>query len=407
MGQAEAIPGDAGWARRLAGLTGRIPRLPFPVVLLLLSLAIGVATGMDQSRFLAVFNRGFGQSLGYFAILLFSSFFLAASISRGEPINLGRLTVALSPFTGAGMVCPDTSYATLSPIAGRCRSSVAVGSYAGFKLLVPAGPLIIGVGLSADVSRPGFILMGAALTVPVMLAGLACLRFLPGMAEEDGRADGGLVSAGSASRLQTVRRLFPIGCLALLLIAGFSLHLEGWPLLQFLTSPMGALAATSILTYGLLRPEARLECLEAAMERTAPLLLVIASATALGVMLASVAPLGDLASAFAARHSRLSLVAILFGVTAIFKMVNGSSMATFAAVPPIVAPAVAASSLDATIAVYAICLGAFVAVLPNDSYFWLTQPPGGRRTDFSFTMVSVVQGLAGLTCLGAYLALGG
>jgi GntP family gluconate:H+ symporter len=106
------------------------------------------------------------------------------------------------------------------------------------------------------------------------------------------------------------------------------------------------------------------------------------------------------------------MIAVLFGVTALFKLVNGSSMATFAAVPPVLAPAVAASGLDRTAAVYAVCLGAFVAILPNDSFFWLTQSTGAgaprrRGADFSLSAASIVQGLVGLAGLYAYLGFSG
>lgn len=388
---------------RLARL---VPDLPFPVVLLLASLVIGLASGMDDAGFLAVFNQGYAKNMGYFAVLLFCSFFLAAAISTGDPLGLGRLGLVLSPLTGAGMVCPDTSYATLSPIAGRHRRGVAVGSYSGFKLLIPAGPLIIGVGLSADMGRPGFILMGFALTAATMLSGLGWLRLTGRKADP---VDG--PPPASATDRRTLRRLFPLYCLGTLLLAGFALDLQRQPTLRFLTSPLGALVVTSLLTYWLVAPGRRRECIDAAMDRTAPLLLVIGAATALGAMLAGAMPLGELASAFAARYSRWSLVAVLFGVTAVFKMINGSSMATFAAVPPILSPVVVAASLDRTAAVYAICLGAFVAILPNDSYFWLTQPaaPGDgarRATDFTLTAVSIVQGLVGLVCLYGLLLIG-
>ena len=48
-------------------------------------------------------------------------------------------------------------------------------------------------------------------------------------------------------------------------------------------------------------------------------------------------------------------------------------MATFAAVAPVTAPLVAASDLDPVAAIFAICLGSFVAILPNDSFYWLVR----------------------------------
>jgi GntP family gluconate:H+ symporter len=73
---------------------------------------------------------------------------------------------------------------------------------------------------------------------------------------------------------------------------------------------------------------------------------------------------------------------------------------------------VAAAGLDRPAAAYAVCLGAFVAVLPNDSFFWLTQPtaagaPPRRGADFTLSAASIVQGLVGLAGLYAYLGFSG
>lgn len=405
----------------IAATVGRlVPRIPFPLAMVMIAIAIGLATGMDDAKFITVFGKGFGNNLGYFAIILLCSFFLAAAISKGDAFSLGRIGVLLSPFTGAGMVCPDTSYATLAPIAQGYRRSIAVGSYAGFKLMIPAGPLIIGVALSADVGRPGFVLLGLALMVPAFAAGLLWLR-LTGRQREDGATDAPATMAAalrSGGDRFALRRLFPLYCLAVLLGVGFLLDLSAHPTIKFLTAPTGTLVVTSVLTYGLVAPERRRECLDSAMRRTASLLLVIGTATALGSVLAATLPLAAFASSFTGVHASIALVVILFGITAVFKMINGSSLATFAAVPPILAPIVSGASLDPTIAVYAICLGSFVAILPNDSFFWLTQPNGGdaaaasagagqSKTDFTLTGASVVQGLVGLACLCGYLLVAG
>jgi len=384
----------------------RWPDLPLPVALVLLSVALGLAAGMDAGALVEAFGRGFGRQMGYFALVLLCSFFLAAALSQGEALRLGRLGAWVSPFAGAALVCPDTAYAALAPMAAGHRRAIAVGSYAGFKLLVPAGPLLIGLGLAADVGAPGFAAAGLLLLVPALVAGLGWLRLFGKREEEVGP----LPRAPAAARFALggrLRRLLPLATLGALLLGGLLLR-PALPVLRFLTSPVGALGATSLLAGALLGPVHRRECLDAALRRTAPLLFTIGSAAALGAMLAEVLPLGRLAAGLASGHSPLGLVAALFAVAAGFKLVNGSSMATFAAVPPVLAPVIAASSLDRTVAAYAICLGSFVAILPNDSFFWLTQPqqePAGpaRATDFTFSGASAVQGLVGLVVLCGYL----
>ena len=48
-------------------------------------------------------------------------------------------------------------------------------------------------------------------------------------------------------------------------------------------------------------------------------------------------------------------------------------MATFAAIAPVAAPIVLVSGVNEIAAVFAICLGSFIAILPNDSYYWLVR----------------------------------
>lgn len=228
-------------------------------------------------------------------------------------------------------------------------------------------------------------------------AGLAWLRFT---APEPPAPAG-----PPAARRTGLRGLLPLALLGALLGAGFLLRPTA-PLLALATSPVGALLAASAATALLQAREQRRECLDAALRRTAPLLLTLGAAAALGGMLAEALPLRAWAARAASGHSLLGLVLLLFGVAAAFKLVNGSSMATFAAVPPVLAPVVAAAGLDRTVATYAICLGSFVAVLPNDSFFWVTQPPaegGPRAADLALAGASAVQGLTGLALLCAAL----
>ncbi len=107
-------------------------------------------------------SKGFANNLGYFAIVILSAFFIAGWISTQGSASFGKFGISLSPLLGAGMVCPDTAYASLAPIAGQHRKYIAIGCYSGFKLLMPAGPLIIGIGLGANTHDPKFLYLGVA-----------------------------------------------------------------------------------------------------------------------------------------------------------------------------------------------------------------------------------------------------
>ncbi|MCR6628976.1 MAG: GntP family permease, partial [Magnetospirillum sp.] len=166
--------------------------LPQPVWLILFALAIGLTSGLNGVEVVHAFSNGFGRILGDFALVLLPSFVLAACMARQKLDGADRIAAAISPMTAAGMVCPDTSYATLASVADRRKLSVAFGSGAGYRLLFPAGPLIVATGLG--VNSPALFLTGLLLLVPVWLAGEVWSRYrtlptmLPAVAQHLSRA---------------------------------------------------------------------------------------------------------------------------------------------------------------------------------------------------------------------------
>lgn len=84
------------------------------------------------------------------------------------------LSVGLAPFAGAATICPDTGYAALSPMTRGQKISLALGAYAGFKLLFPAGPLMVATSLGVAGSQLYCVLV----FLPVWAAGLAYGRVI-------------------------------------------------------------------------------------------------------------------------------------------------------------------------------------------------------------------------------------
>jgi len=143
------------------------------------------------------------------------------------------------------------------------------------------------------------------------------------------------------------------------------------------------------------------------VRRTGSLLFLIGAASAFGGVFTLVVPFGDF---IPVQTGWLGIVA-LFVLTATFKLVQGSSMATFAAIAPVAAPLVAASNLPPSSAVFAICLGSFVAILPNDSFYWLVRKDAlmaGHeiRTIAFLAGGATLQAFAGLAVLLALTAVG-
>ncbi|MFK7941479.1 MAG: hypothetical protein AB8B85_00960 [Paracoccaceae bacterium] len=335
--------------------------------MVLLTIGLGLSAGMGAGEVVVQFNMGFGTAVGEFALILLPSFTLAAALSRQNIASKAAgLTVALaSPVAGAGMICPDTAYAALSPAAGRYKIDTAFGAYAGFKLLYPAGPLIVAAGLgvtgSTGVEPAVLLVCGTLLALPVWVAGVVWGRF----ATRDREAKIDAKSQVDNGRL--LRAFAPFLIVAGLLILGGLVGTTDIGALDFILLPKGALIAAAVLALLQTKSDQRRECLDSAVRRTGSLLLVIGAASAFGAVLTGMVALDRLVPQ---GDGALTLIA-LFGLTVLFKLAQGSSMATFAATAPVAAPIVLASGVNEIAAVFSICLGSFIAILPNDSYYWL------------------------------------
>lgn len=374
--------------------------LPFPlsVWMLLGALALAIAAGYPHAKVVEIVNGGFGRALGDFALLLLPAFLIAGCLSKRAIGGASGFAAGVSPFVGAGMVCPDTAYATLSPISGPRRLQTALGAYAGFKLLFPAGPLIVATGLG--LAAPHIFVWGLVLLPIVWLAGLAALRLINGPIGTE-------IESTVVKRIDVVA-LSPFILLAVLLVLGATTPLGHAPPLDFFFNPRGALLLSALLALLLIRPDDRKDIVLTAVRRTGWLLFVIGTAAAFGAVLTTIIPVASLWPKEAGPTTALLL---LFAGAMAFKLIQGSSMATFAAVTAVAGPIVAVSGLSPVAAVYAICLGTIVAVTPNDSFYWLVRSDAlSDRTEGTSLKVLVgttlAQGIAGLAALLALVLVG-
>ena len=384
-----------------------VPDLPLVIWMVLLTLALGLTSGLGANEIITKFNIGFGRALGEFALILLPSFTLAAALSHQNVASgtAGRTAALASPIAGAGMICPDTAYAALSPAAGRFKLDAAFGAYAGFKLLYPAGPLIVAAGLGVTgptgVEPVMLLLCGVVLTLPVWAAGVIWGRFAAG-------ADAAAIDVDSKQGNGRLLIAFaPFLIMAGLLILGGAVGHTGIGMLDFLFSPKGALISAATLAL-LQTPSAkRRDCLDSAVRRTGSLLLVIGAASAFGAVLTGLIALDRLVP----QGSGVLTLVALFALTVLFKLAQGSSMATFAAIAPVAAPIAVTSGTSDIAVVFAICLGSFIAILPNDSYYWLVRRDAFEKEKNEGRIIrillggAVVQALVGLTILLAAVTL--
>lgn len=377
----------------IAGIRRHIPDMPLVLWMVLLSLAMGLGGGLGADALITTFNAGFGRALGEFALILLPSFALAAALSRAEIATdgAGRAFALAAPGAGAGMICPDTAYAALGPAAGRRKLDVAFGAYTGFKLLYPAGPLIVATGLG--IGEASLALWGIALAIPVWAAGVIWgramqRRFVPRSNAQDKTNPLDRYEPRRSILITFAPFLLLAGLLVIGGITGGGPSGGAVPLIDFLLQPKGALLAAAGLALAQLPHTERRACLDSAVRRTGSLLLVIGAASAFGTVSLTVIPLDG----FLPEGSGFALLLGLFGLTVLFKLVQGSSMATFAAIAPVTAPLVAASGVDPIAAIYAICLGSFIAILPNDSFYWLVRRDALEHVSSEIRAITVLAG---------------
>jgi len=405
--------------RRIGTIFPAAPQLPLVIWMILATIILGLAGGLSANELTDRFNLGWGSALGDFALILLPSFILAEALSQtiqtGMPESkVSGFSAVSSPFAAASMVCPDTAYAALSPAAGPRKLSVAFGSYAGFKLLYPAGPLIVATGLGIE-SNSSLMMLGLLLLIPVWVTGIWWVKiFTKNSGLCDNKAHTKEHQAENSGNMErsSINQIFaPFYALVLLLVLGSTFDFTDVPILDLLTQPKGALALAATWAVLSITPNKskitdhslRQECLNTAVQRTGSLLLVIGAASAFGAVLTTVVSVGDIVSK---QEGGVGIIS-LFILTVLFKLAQGSSMATFAAVTPVTAPIVAASGLSPTIAVFTICLGSLVAILPNDSFYWLVRRDaldtlGQAKTVILLAGGSTLQALVGLSILVAF-----
>lgn len=370
-------------------MISRIKSIPLPVFLFGGALAATFLACPDGATFFSIFNRNFAGSLGYFCMILLPSFLMASCLAKLELPEMGLLTKVVAPFSGAGMICPDTAYAAVSPMAGAQKRSVVLGTYAGFKLLPPAGPLIIATALGLN--DPGLLLPGFLLLIPVWISGELFLKLFDKPEKKEP-----FKSSNSGFKV-----FIPLIVTAIFIVFGIVFAERPKPLfISLMGHPAGALLIGGITAWLMVPVNDRKACMESALDSTGRLVLLIGLSTALGRSLAAVLPVQQIFNAVSAQY----VVLTLFFCAAVFKSIQGSSMATFAAVAPVTEPIINAAGISPALAVYSLALGSFVCILPNDSFYWLSRQDAYKdETDLKATIMissgSVLQAVVGLLSL--------
>ena len=420
-------------------LVARVKMHAFPA-LMMVSLGLGLAAGLDGAQVVGAFQQGVGSTLGFIAVVIGLGTFVGALLAEsGGATAVGRAAVAavgerslpwavaavgfvigLPIFFSVGLVLLFPIVVGLGATSGRPMLTLLLPLVAGLSashgLVAPhPGPLVAIARLEADTGRS--ILYGIAAGVPAfMVAGPLFVRMLPASILSRGtplavpapQADAA-PPPGVAVTLATV--LLPIalmlGATALTTASGdtsggviSSMILLGQPAVALL---VGALVATEI--FGRRRGLTGTQLLGVAERSLFPIasvLLIVGAGGGFGRVLDQ----AGIGNAITAAVSSLSLSPLVFGwlVAALLRIAVGSATVAITTAAAIVAPLLlSAPDTNRELLVVALGAGSLIASHVNDGGFWLVKEYLGLDVPTTLRTWTVMETIISVVALGMVL----
>jgi GntP family gluconate:H+ symporter len=423
-------------------LVVRVKMHAFPA-LMIVSLGLGLAAGLDGTAVVNAFLQGVGSTLGFIAVVIGLGTFVGALLAEsGGAAAVGRAAVGavgerglpwavaaigfvigLPVFFAVGLVLLFPVIVALGATSGRPMLTLLLPLVAGLSashgLVAPhPGPLAAIARLEADTGLS--ILYGIAAGVPAFIAaGPLFVRLLPASLLARGAPmavaappTGVAPSPGVALTLATV--LLPI---ALMLVATVMATGQGSPsettggalaAVVFLGQPavallVGALVATEV--FGRRRGltgTALLGIAERSLFPIASVLLIVGAGGGFGRVLDQAGIGGAITTAVAS----LSLSPIVFGwlVAALLRIAVGSATVAITTAAAIVAPLlVSAPDTNRELLVVALGAGSLIASHVNDGGFWLVKEYLGLDVPTTLKTWTVIETIISVVALGVAL----
>jgi gluconate:H+ symporter, GntP family len=430
----------------LVALIVRVRMHAFPA-LMIVTLGLGLAAGLDATTVVTAFQTGVGNTLGFIAVVIGLGTFVGALLAEsGGAVVVARAAVALVGdrylpwvvaavgfviglpiFFSVGLVLLFPVVVGLAATAGRPLLTLALPLVAGLSashgLVAPhPGPLVAISRLGADTGLS--IVYGLAAGVPAFaIAGPLFLRLLPpsllsrGAALTPPPASADLVRApGVGITLFAV--LLPI---ALMLGAtaateltrgapGTALVTRVLPYVLFLGYPsvsllIGTLVASFVFgTRRGLDGTQLLAIAERALFPIASVLLIVGAGGGFGRVLDE----AGIGRAITTAVSSLSLSPLIFGwlVAALLRVAVGSATVAITTAAAIVAPLLVTSpGINRELLVVALGAGSLMASHVNDAGFWLVKEYLGLDVPTTLKTWTVMETIISVVALAVVLLL--
>ena len=393
---------------------------PAFLVLLLASLFLALATGVDPQEIGPLLSEGFGKTVKSIGLLIVFGSIIGVALEQSGATKriaismLSRLSFLPLPYTVAIIgylvsipVFCDSAFVILSSLNKRLSQksgvpllaltiALSTGLFATHVLIPPTpGPLAAAANLELN-DLGLLIIMGGSVAFLLMLVGAAFAQRvskrvsleiqLPETEEEN-------VEELPSLKLAIAPILIP---LLLIGLSSFSNH--------FKIDPTLALGVGMVLSFRLGRftkTESFLsEAVNKGIQTAAPILLITAMGGTLGLVISKL-PVAE----FVAEHLLYPELGLLipFLIAALLKSAQGSSTVAIITASAMVFPMLATLGLDSdlgkTWVVIAVGIGSMTVSHANDSYFWIVSQFGNLSVKEAYryhTFATLLQGITGL-----------
>ena len=393
---------------------------PAFLVLLLASLFLALATGINPQEIGPLLSEGFGKTVKSIGLLIVFGSIIGVALEQSGATKriaismLSRLSFLPLPYTVAIIgylvsipVFCDSAFVILSSLNKRLSQksgipllaltiALSTGLFATHVLIPPTpGPLAAAANLELN-DLGLLIIMGGSVAFLLMLVGAAFAQRvskrvsleiqLPETEEEN-------VEELPSLKLAIAPIFIP---LLLIGLSSFSNH--------FKIDPTLALGVGMVLSFRLGRftkTESFLsEVVNKGTQTAAPILLITAMGGTLGLVISKL-PVAE----FVAEHLLYPELGLLipFLIAALLKSAQGSSTVAIITASAMVFPMLATLGLDSdlgkTWVVIAVGIGSMTVSHANDSYFWIVSQFGNLSVKEAYryhTFATLLQGIAGL-----------
>ena len=393
---------------------------PAFLVLLLASLFLAIATGVDPQEIGSLLSEGFGKTVRSIGLLIVFGSIIGVALEQSGATKriaismLSRLSFLPLPYTVAIIgylvsipVFCDSAFVILSSLNKRLSQksgvpllaltiALSTGLFATHVLIPPTpGPLAAAANLELN-DLGLLIIMGGSVAFLLMLVGAAFAQRiskrvsleiqLPETEEEN-------VEQLPSLKLAIAPIFIP---LLLIGLSSFSNH--------FKIDPTLALGVGMVLSFRLGRftkTESFLsEVVNKGIQTAAPILLITAMGGTLGLVISKL-PVAE----FVAEHLLYPELGLLipFLIAALLKSAQGSSTVAIITASAMVFPMLTTLGLDSdlgkTWVVIAVGIGSMTVSHANDSYFWIVSQFGNLSVKEAYryhTFATLLQGIAGL-----------